>query len=57
MNEQQQFYGLPRLSEIVLKNKNLNTEQIETAILKDLELFLNKILPQDDITFVLLKIP
>ena len=57
MNEQHEFYGLPRLSEIVLKNKTLNTEQIKTAILKDLELFLNKTLPRDDITLVLLKFP
>ncbi len=57
MNVQRQFYGLPRLSEIILKNKDLNTEQIKAAIVRDLDLFLNKTLPQDDITLVLLKIP
>ena len=57
MNEQRQLYGLPRLSGIILQNKNLNTEQIKSAIVQDLNLFLNKTLPQDDITLVLLKIP
>jgi serine phosphatase RsbU (regulator of sigma subunit) len=57
MNEQRQLYGLPRLSDIILKNKDLGTEQIKAAILRDLEQFLNKTLPQDDITLVLLKIP
>jgi phosphoserine phosphatase RsbU/P len=57
MNSEREFYGLPRLSEIVLKHKDLNTEQIKTAILNDLHTFLNQTLPQDDITLVLLKIP
>lgn len=56
MNESNQLYGLDRLSEIIVKNKDLSTGQIKDAIFRDLEFFLNKKLPQDDVTLVLLKI-
>ncbi|MCI0612628.1 PP2C family protein-serine/threonine phosphatase, partial [bacterium] len=56
MNESNQLYGLDRLSEIIMKNKVRSTGQIKDAIFRDLEFFLNKKLPQDDVTLVLLKI-
>lgn len=56
MNESNQLYGLDRLSEIIMKNKDRSTDQIKDAIFRDLEFFLNKKLPQDDVTLVLLKI-
>lgn len=56
MNESKQLYGLDRLSEIILKNRDGSTGEIKDAIFRDLEQFLNKKLPQDDITLVLLKI-
>jgi len=56
MNESNQLYGLDRLSEIILKNSDRSTNEIKDAIFRDLEYFLNKRLPQDDVTLVLLKI-
>ncbi|MCI0416293.1 serine/threonine-protein phosphatase, partial [bacterium] len=56
MNESKQLYGLGRLSEIILKNKGGSTGEIKDAIFRDLEQFLKKKLPQDDVTLVLLKI-
>jgi serine phosphatase RsbU (regulator of sigma subunit) len=56
MNESNQLYGLDRLSQIILKNKDGSTSEIKDAIFRDLEFFLNKKLPQDDVTLVLLKI-
>jgi serine phosphatase RsbU (regulator of sigma subunit) len=56
MNEQQQLYGLSRLTNILLKNKDYSSEEIKSAIFQDLQIFLNTGLPQDDITLVLLKI-
>jgi len=57
MNEINQLYGLPRLSAIVLENKDKTTEEIKNAILRDLNGFLNHHEPQDDVTLVLLKMP
>jgi serine phosphatase RsbU (regulator of sigma subunit) len=56
MNESNQLYGLDRLSEIIMKNKDRSTGQIKDAIFRDLEYFLDRKLPQDDVTLVLLKI-
>jgi serine phosphatase RsbU (regulator of sigma subunit) len=56
MNESNQLYGLDRLSEIIMKNKDGSSDEIKDAIFRDLEYFLNKKLPQDDVTLVLLKI-
>ncbi len=56
MNESNQLYGLDRLSGIIMKNKDGSTAEIKDAIFRDLEFFLNKKLPQDDVTLVLLKI-
>ncbi len=56
MDDSKQLYGLERLSQILLKNKLGSASEIKDAILLDLELFLNKKLPQDDVTLVLLKI-
>jgi sigma-B regulation protein RsbU (phosphoserine phosphatase) len=56
MNDSKQLYGLERLSQILLKNKDGSTGEIKDAIFHDLEQFLNKKLPQDDVTLVLLKI-
>jgi len=57
MNEMNQLYGLPRLSSIVVENKDKSTEEIKNAILTDLNGFLNRHEPQDDVTLVLLKMP
>ncbi|HEY4492688.1 MAG TPA: PP2C family protein-serine/threonine phosphatase, partial [Acidobacteriota bacterium] len=55
MNEQNQLFGLSRLSQIILLHKAEGTEQIKNAVLTDLQQFLDHNLPQDDITLVLLK--
>ncbi len=57
MNETNQLYGLSRLSSIILANKEKSTEDIKSAILLDLNGFLNRQEPQDDVTLVLLKMP
>jgi serine phosphatase RsbU (regulator of sigma subunit) len=56
MNTQNQLYGLTRLSEILVQNKYLSAEEIKTAIVHDLQFFLDSHAPQDDITLVLLKV-
>ena len=56
MNEKNELYGLSRLSDIILQNKHLKTEDMKTAVMHDLETFLHSGVPQDDITLVLLKI-
>jgi serine phosphatase RsbU (regulator of sigma subunit) len=56
MNANQQLYGLPRLSQILLLNKDRSAEEIKTAIYRDLQSFLQSNAPQDDITLVLLKV-
>lgn len=56
MNEQNSLYGMDRLSQIVLKKQSSNAEMIKSAILQDLQQFLNGKPPQDDVTLVLLKI-
>ena len=57
MNEINHLYGLPRLISMVLENKDKSTEEIKNAILSDLNGFLNRHEPQDDVTLVLLKMP
>lgn len=56
MNEQNTLYGMDRLSQIVLKKQSGSAEIIKSAILQDLQEFLNGKPPQDDVTVVLLKI-
>jgi serine phosphatase RsbU (regulator of sigma subunit) len=56
MNEKRDFYGLDRLSEIIVKNASFSSDQIKSAILHDLHGFLKDGLPQDDVTLVLLKV-
>jgi serine phosphatase RsbU (regulator of sigma subunit) len=56
MNDSKQLYGLERLSQILIRNKDASTGEIKDAIFHDLEQFLGKKLPQDDVTLVLLKI-
>jgi len=56
MDSQNAFYGLDRLSQIVVANKHLSADEIKHVIYKDLEQFLNRTLPQDDVTLVLLKV-
>jgi serine phosphatase RsbU (regulator of sigma subunit) len=55
MNAENQLYGLPRLSDILQQHIQDSAEDIKNAILNDLQSFLNRGLPQDDITLVLLK--
>jgi serine phosphatase RsbU (regulator of sigma subunit) len=55
MNEQNQLFGLSRLSQIILSHKDQGTDEIKNAVLTDLQHFLNNKLPQDDITLVLIK--
>ena len=56
MNSQNQLYGLPRVSQILLQNRDLSAEEIKTAIFRDLQFFLQSNAPQDDVTMVLLKV-
>lgn len=56
MNEKRELFGLDRLSEIIVKNASLSSDQIKAAILHDLHRFLKDGLPQDDVTLVLLKV-
>lgn len=56
MNANSEFYGLKRLSDMVLATKDQPTEQVKTAILDDLRQFLGSAPPQDDVSLVLLKI-
>ncbi|MCI0602777.1 SpoIIE family protein phosphatase [bacterium] len=56
MNSSNQLYGLSRLSQILLQNKDLGAEEIKSAIFRDLQFFLQNSAPQDDITLVLLKV-
>lgn len=56
MNEQKNLYGMDRLSQIVLKKQASSAEIIKSAIMQDLQQFLNGGPPQDDVTVVLLKI-
>jgi sigma-B regulation protein RsbU (phosphoserine phosphatase) len=56
MNLQNQLYGLPRVSQILLQNRELSAEEIKTAIFRDLQFFLQGNAPQDDVTMVLLKV-
>jgi serine phosphatase RsbU (regulator of sigma subunit)/predicted PurR-regulated permease PerM len=56
MNEQNQLYGLPRLHQILLQNRQLSAEEIKIAIMRDLQFFLQNNAPQDDVTLVLLKV-
>jgi sigma-B regulation protein RsbU (phosphoserine phosphatase) len=56
MNSRNEFYGLDRLSGIVMANRAQSTEQITEAILGDLHQFLDSAPPQDDVSLVLLKI-
>lgn len=56
MNRQSHLYGLDRLSQIVHQHKLRSSEQIKTAVMDDLQQFLDNELPQDDITLVLLKV-
>lgn len=56
MNDQNSLYGMDRVSQIVLKKQSASAEIIKSAILQDLQEFLNGKPPQDDVTVVLLKI-
>jgi len=55
-NTQKQLYGLPRLSQILVQNREHSAEEIKTAIFRDLQFFLQNSAPQDDVTLVLLKV-
>ncbi|MEG0398522.1 MAG: SpoIIE family protein phosphatase, partial [Cetobacterium sp.] len=54
-NAKKELFGLEKLKEVVLRNKNKKAEEIKIAILEEINSFRGEYEQVDDLTFVILK--
>lgn len=54
-SENKELFGIERLKEVILENKNKNLEEIKIAVLNSIDKFVGNNEQVDDITFVIMK--
>lgn len=56
MNETGQLYGIDRLKNVLIKNKNISSYELGKTIINDLETYKGNADQYDDVTFIIMKV-
>ena len=54
-NEKQEMYDYDRIKSFILENVTKSAEEIKDLLLKELDLWMGGVIPDDDVTFVVVK--